>query len=93
MAEDKKDAAQDKAHEDTAERLRALNEQIIEASKRSGQAYLEAYEANLKAIADHQAKLAGSSDVDWVSTLLNAQADFTREMARAASAQAKDLLK
>ena len=87
------DAAQDKALEDAAERLRALNEQIIEASKQSGQAYLEAYEANLKSIAEHQAKLAGSSDVEWVSTLLNAQADFTREMARAASAQSRDLLK
>jgi len=87
------DPAQDKALEDAAERLRALNEQIIEASKQSGQAYLEAYEANLKSIAEHQAKLAGSSDVEWVSTLLNAQADFTREMARAMSAQARDLLK
>jgi hypothetical protein len=87
------DAPQDKALEDAAERLRALNEQIIEASKKSGQAYMEAYEANLKSIAEHQAKLAGSSDVEWVSTLLNAQADFTREMARAMSAQAHDLLK
>jgi hypothetical protein len=87
------DAPQDKALEDAAERLRALNEQIIEASKKSGQAYLEAYEANLKSIAEHQAKLAGSSDVEWVSTLLTAQADFTREMARAMSAQARDLLK
>jgi hypothetical protein len=87
------DAARDKALEDAAERLRALNERIIEASKKSGRAYLEAYEANLKAIAEHQAKLAGASDVDWVSTLLNAQADFTREMARAASAQSREFLK
>ncbi|MEA2312740.1 MAG: hypothetical protein QOE28_2708 [Solirubrobacteraceae bacterium] len=87
------DGTQDKALEEAAERLRALNERIIEASKKSGRAYLEAYEANLKAIADHQAKLAGMSDLDWVSGLLNAQADFTREMARAASAQSRDLLK
>jgi hypothetical protein len=79
--------------EDAAERLRELNERIIEAGKKSGRAYLTAYEANLKAIADYQAKLAGSSDVDWVSTLLNAQADFTREIARAAAAQGRDLLK
>ncbi len=87
------DAAQEKAFEESAERLRALNERIIEASKTSGRAYLEAYEANLKAIADYQAKLAGSTDTDWVSTILNAQADFTREIARAASAQSRDLLK
>jgi hypothetical protein len=87
------DAAQKKAFEESAERLRALNERIIEASKKSGSAYLDAYEANLKAIADYQAKLAGSSDTDWVSSLLNAQADFTREIARAASAHGRDLLK
>ena len=84
---------QDKALDETAERLRALNERIIEASKKSGQAYLGAYEANLTAIADHQVKLAGTSDVDWVSTLLNAQADFTREIAKATAAHGRDLLK
>jgi hypothetical protein len=86
-------AAQDKAFEETAERLRELNERIIEASKKSGRAYLEAYEANLKAIAQYQAKLASASEVDWVSTLLNAQADFTREIARAAAAQSHEFLK
>lgn len=83
----------DKALEEAAERLRALNERIIATSKTSGRAYLEAYEANLKAIAEYQGKLAGSSDVDWVSALLNAQADFTREIARATTAQARELLK
>jgi hypothetical protein len=88
-----KDLPHEKAMEEVAERLRALNERIIDASKKSGRAYLEAYEANLKAIAEHQGKLAGASDVDWVSALLNAQADFTREIARAASAQSRELLK
>ena len=87
------DAAQEKAFEESADRLRALNERIIDASKQSGRAYLEAYEANLKTIAEYQATLAGSSDTDWVSTVLNAQADFTRAIARAASAQSRDLLK
>ena len=83
----------DKAAEEAAERLRALNERIIDNGKKSGRAYLQAYEANLKAIADYQAKLAGASEFDWVSTLLNAQADFTREIARAAAAQSREFLK
>ena len=62
-------------------------------SKKSGRAYLDAYEANLKAIAQYQAKLASASEVEWVSTLLNAQADFTREIARAAAAQSREFLK
>ena len=88
-----KDPSQDKELDEAAERLRELNECIIEASKTSGRAYLEAYEANLRAIAEHQAELAGTSDIDWVSSMLNAQADFTREIAKAAAAQRRDLLK
>lgn len=83
----------ERALEEAAERLRALNESIIESGKKSGRAYMQAYEANLKSIAEYQAKLAGASDVDWLSTLLNAQADFTREIARAAEAQGREFLK
>lgn len=93
MAKQDDDKTPEQGVDDAAERLRELNERIIEAGKTSGRAYLEAYEANLKSIADHQAKLAGASDVDWVATLLNAQSDFTREMAKAAVAQSHDLLK
>lgn len=81
----KQDLPHEKSMEEVAERLRALNEGIIEASKKSGDAYLDAYEGVLTAIAEHQKKLAQSSDVDWVSSLLNAQADFTREIAQAAA--------
>jgi hypothetical protein len=93
MAKQDDDKKPEQGADDAAERLRELNERIIAAGKTSGRAYLEAYEANLKSIADHQAKLAGESDVDWVATMLNAQADFTREMAKAAASQSRDLLK
>jgi hypothetical protein len=93
MAKQDNDAAQDKTLEDVAERLRELNEGIIAASKKSGRAYLEAYEANLKAIAEYQGKVAAASEVDWMSALLNAQADFTREIATAVAAHNRDLVK
>lgn len=93
MAKRGNDADQDKALDEAAERLRELNEQIIAASKKSGGAYLEAYEANLKAIAEYQVKLASASEVDWVAALLNAQADFTREIATAVAAHNRDLIK
>jgi hypothetical protein len=93
MAKKDNAADQDNALEEVAERLRELNEGIIAASKKSGGAYLEAYEANLKAIAEYQGKLAGASEVDWVSALLNAQADFTREIATAVAAHNRDLVK
>jgi len=93
MAKQDDDKTPAQGVDDAAERLRELNERIIEAGKTSGRAYLDAYEANLKSIADHQAKLAGESDVDWVATMRTAHSDFTREMAKAAVAQSRDLLK
>jgi hypothetical protein len=88
-----KDNGQDAALDEVSERLRELNERIIAAGTNSGTAYLAAYEANLKSLAEYQAKLADSTDTEWVSALLNAQADFTREIARVAAAHGKDLLK
>jgi hypothetical protein len=41
---------------------------------------LEAYEQTLSAFADSQEKLADSTDVEWLSRLLHAQAGFTREV-------------
>lgn len=93
MAKQGNDADQDKTLDEVAERLRELNERIIAAGKKSGRAYLEAYEANLTAIAEYQAKLASASEVDWISALLNAQADFTREIATAVAAHNRDLIK
>jgi hypothetical protein len=91
MAKQGNSGDEDKALEEAAERLRELNEQIIAAGQKSGQVYLEAYEANLKALAEYQTNLADASDVDWVSALLTAQADFTREIAKA-TARHRDLI-
>jgi hypothetical protein len=88
-----KDNEQDAALDEASERLRELNERIIAAGRNSGRAYLAAYEVNLKALADYQTTLAGSSDAEWVSALLKAQADFTREIAGAVAAHGEDLLK
>jgi hypothetical protein len=81
------------AFEEAAERVRDLNERIIESSRRAGKAYLDAYEGSLKGIADYQQKVADASPVEWFSTLMNAQADFTREMAKAVTASTREMLK
>jgi hypothetical protein len=82
-----------KAFEEAAERVRDLNERIIEASRKAGKAYLDAYEASLKSVADYQQKVADATPVEWFSTLMNAQAEFTREAAKAVTASTRELLK
>jgi hypothetical protein len=68
--------------EDTTERIRDLNERIVEASKKAGGAYLDTYEKALESIADYQETVAKRSDIDWVSTIVEAQAKFTRELTK-----------
>jgi hypothetical protein len=81
------------AFEEAAERIRDLNERIIEASRKAGKAYLDAYETFLRGIADYQQKVAGASQVEWFSALMNAQADFTREVAKAATRSAREFMR
>jgi hypothetical protein len=79
--------------EAAAERIRDLNERIIESSKKAGNTYLDIYEKTLNSIADYQEKVGDQSKVDWVSTIANAQANFTRDLAGAYTSAARTLLK
>jgi hypothetical protein len=79
--------------EAATERIRDLNERIIESSKRAGGVYLDIYEKTLNSIADYQQKIGEQTEVDWVRTIANAQADFTRDLANAYSSAARGLLK
>ena len=62
------------------ERLRKLNERIIEAGKQTGESTLSSYEKALKAIAGAVERGPGSSDIDWISHLATTQAKFIRDV-------------
>ena len=79
--------------DDAAERIRELNEQVIEGARAAGTAYLDAYENALKSIADYQQEMANQSPVDWITRVVEAQAQFTREVGRLYASAARDLLK
>jgi esterase/lipase len=80
--------------EEAIERVRELNEQILQASRQWGLGFLDAYEQNMRTFADFQDKAAASvSDVEWISQVVKAQADFTREMTNLTTQTARRLLK
>jgi hypothetical protein len=81
------------AVEATVERIRDLNEQIIDAGKKAGGAYLSAYEKALQSIADYQEQVAKQTDVEWVSTIVDAQARFTRELTKVFVSTGREMLK
>jgi hypothetical protein len=79
--------------EAAADRIRDLNERIIESGKKAGNTYLDIYEKTLNSIADYQEKVGDQSQVDWVKTITDAQANFTRDLAGAYTSAARSLLK
>jgi hypothetical protein len=81
------------AVEATVERIRELNEQILDAGKKAGGAYLSAYEKALQSIADYQEQIAKQTDVEWVSTIVDAQARFTRELTKVYVSTGREFLK
>ena len=79
-------------HEQMLETFRERNEQFISAGRRTQLEFLETMEKALGAFADAREQLADASDVEWVSRLCRAQANFTRDVADASSKFARQLL-
>jgi len=76
-----------------AQRIRKLNERIIDASKDAGEVTLSSYEKALKAIAASIERGPGRSDVEWISSLATTQAKFIRDVTNAWTAAARGVLK
>jgi hypothetical protein len=79
--------------EAAAERIRELNERVLDYGKKAGLQFLEAYESNMKTFADYGDKFADSAQAEWVATAVRAQTDFTREISRLYSTATRDLIK
>ena len=79
--------------EQAADRIRDLNEQILDFGRRAGVGFLEAYEQNLQTFADYQDKVGDQTKVEWIVSAARAQANFTRELTRVYTSTARDLLK
>ena len=74
-------------------RIRELNERIIDAGKRAGRGTLDVYESTLKAVSDSLERGPGSSDIEWVSSIATAQANFLRDLTKAWTSAARKALK
>jgi hypothetical protein len=75
------------------QRIRELNERIIDAGKRAGRGTLDIYESTLKAVSDSLERGPGSSDIEWVSSIATAQANFLRDLTKVWTSAARKALK
>ena len=81
------------AGEATTERIRALNERIIESAKAAGQASLDAYEKALQSLVDFEQKAAKASQLEWVTAVASAHAKFVQDVSTAYVTAAREALK
>jgi hypothetical protein len=80
------------AFEEATKRIRDLNERIMESSKAAGLTTLDAYEKALKNMLDFEQKVAGASQLDWVSAIASTYALFVQDVSAAYTKAARDLL-
>jgi hypothetical protein len=66
--------------EDAVVRIRELQAQLLETTRRGGAAYLQAYEKNLSSMLKLTERAAESTQLSWAVTLANTYADFVKRM-------------
>ena len=81
------------AAEETIKHIQAMNERLIASSKSAGNVALDAYEKALQSMLDFQEKVAGASQLDWVSALASTHAQFIQDISGAYTKAARDTLK
>jgi hypothetical protein len=79
---------------DTAfEQAKELNEQLLVTARKAGNLYLDAYEKAVDRTVNLELKLAGMTKQEWLQSIIEAQADVTREVASSYTTVARSLLK
>jgi len=81
------------AIEASVERIRELNEQAIQAARTATQRALDAYQAALESVVNAEQKLAEGSQLDWFTTLVSTQAEFTQRLGGIFLTAAREQLK
>jgi hypothetical protein len=66
--------------EETLERIRGLQERLLQVTKQNGEAYLDAYEKNLSSMLALTEKAAKSTNLDWAVALAANYADFVKRI-------------
>ena len=79
---------------DTAfEQASDLSEQFAAAARKAGNLYLDSYEKAVDRAVKLELEVAGLTKQEWLKSMIEAQADLTREVVNAYTATARTLLK
>jgi hypothetical protein len=75
------------------EQIKELNEQLVAAACEASNLYLDSYEKAVDRAVSLEVKLAGLTRQEWLKSVIEAQAEITREFATSYAASARTLLK
>jgi hypothetical protein len=62
------------------EQFKELNEQVLAGARKAGNLYVDTYETAVDRALELELKVAGMAQQEWLKSLIEAQADFTREL-------------
>jgi hypothetical protein len=75
------------------ERTTDAQEQFVGAARKAAGAYLDTYEKAVDRAIELEVRIAESSRQEWLKSIVDAQADFAREMTQTYTSTARTLLK
>lgn len=75
------------------DQIKDLNEQFLASTRKAGNLYLDSYERAVDRAIDLELKLAGLTHQEWLRSVIEAQADITREITTSYATAARSLLK
>jgi hypothetical protein len=75
------------------ERATEAGDQFVAATRKAGNLYLDSYEKAVDRAIELELKVAGATQQDWLKNLIEAQADFARELTSSYTSTARTLLK
>lgn len=75
------------------EQVKDLNEQFLAVARKAGNLYVDSYEKAVDRSIELERKVAGLTQQEWLKNLIEAQAEFARELADSYTTAARSLLK
>ena len=77
--------------QNVTESVREVTDEVRNAFRTAGHAYLDAADGVLESMAAHQDKLKTDVDHKWLADVIGTQADFTRRLLKVNAAQRERL--
>jgi hypothetical protein len=75
------------------ERATEAGEQFVAATRKAGNLYLDSYEKAVDRAIELELKVASATQQEWLKNLIEAQAEFAREITSTYTSTARTLLK